>query len=273
MLARERRLIRPAGYLALLGVVLFVASVLIQASVSGENLDTDAGRLAQYGEEGGTLVLARVVYALGWLCFILPLYVLFNAARARSDRVRTYIVAFCFIGPVLLAIQGPMQALGLKDAGETFLETEPAAQVAEATGEDQSATEESGAADAAAEKAETKPGEAGTENPDAAAAGSGESAGEQGGEVTTTPTEETTETTDEEGGDPGDATEQRAEDLVSDSALISTAQYLLLAALLGLVMALVYIPMQAMRAGLMTRFWATLGMALGVALVLLPGQS
>ena len=88
--------------------------------------------------------------------------------------------------------------------------------------------------------------------------------------MTTTPTEETTDTTDEEGGDPGDATEQRAEDLVSDSALISTAQYLLLAALLGLVMALVYIPMQAMRAGLMTRFWATLGMALGVALVLLP---
>jgi hypothetical protein len=271
LLARERRLIYPAGYLALLGVVLFVASVLIQAGVSGENLDTDAGRLAQYGEEGSTLVLARVVYALGWLCFTLPLYVLFIAAQARSDRVRGWIVAFCFIGPVLLAIQGPLQAVGLKDAGETFIETEPAAQIEAATSEDDSGdettTEDSGAADAQAEQAETKPGEAGAEDPDAAA-GSGQ--GEQGGEVTTTPTEETTESSDDDESDPETATEQRAEDLVSDSSLISTSQFLLLAALLALVMALVYIPMQAQRAGLMTRFWATLGMALGVALVLLP---
>jgi hypothetical protein len=273
LLARERRLIKPAGYLALAGVVLFVISVVIQAGVSGENLDTDAGRLAQYGEDGGRLLLARVVYAIGWLCFILPLYVLYTATKARSDRVRNYIVAFCFIGPVLLAIQGPLQAAGLKDAGETFIETEPAAAVAEASGEEapdeESSAEDSGAADAAAEQAETKPGEAGAEDPDAGAGAGGQE--QQGGEVTTTPTEETTETTDDEEEDgPGNATEQRAEDLVSDSSVINTSQYLLLAALLGLVLALVYIPMQAMRTGLMTRFWATLGMALGVALVLLP---
>ena len=151
----------PAGYAAVLGVVLFVASIALQAGVSGENLDTDAGLLAQYGDEGSRLVLARIVYGLAWLCFTLPLYTLFTAAQARSERVRGVLVAFCFIGPVLLAIQGPVQAIGLKDAGEKFLEQEPAAEVAEATGSE----------DAAAENAETKPGEAGAEDPEAGAAG------------------------------------------------------------------------------------------------------
>ncbi len=250
----------PAGYAALLGVLLFVASIVIQAGASGENLDTDAGLLAQYGEEGGRLVAARVVYGLAWLCFTLPLYVLFTALRARSDRVRGILVAFCFIGPVLLAIQGPVQAIGLKDAGEKFLEAEPAAEVAEA----------SGAEDAAAEKAETKPGEAGAEDPDAgASAGSGDAEG-QGGEVTTTPTEEPTPATTDEESDTDDATEQRAEDQIEDSGLVSFSRALLLPALLGLVMAMVYTSVWAMRTGLMTRFWGSLGAALGVAVILLP---
>ncbi len=253
----------PAGYAALLGVALFVASILIQATVSGENLDTDAGLLAQYADEGSTLVMGRVIYGLAWLCFALPLYTLFTAVRARSDRVRGILVAFCFIGPVLLAIQGPVQAIGLKDAGEKFVEQEPAAEVAEASGSE----------DAAAEKAETKPGEAGAEDPDAGAAG-GSAAGEgeqSSGEVTTTPTEEETPTTTEEADDEeNDATEQRAEDVIEDNGLLSFSRALLLPALLGLVMVMVYTPMWAMRTGLMTRFWASLGMALGVAVLLLP---
>ena len=253
----------PAGYAAVLGVVLFVASIALQAGVSGENLDTDAGLLAQYGDEGSRLVLARIVYGLAWLCFTLPLYTLFTAAQARSDRVRGVLVAFCFIGPVLLAIQGPVQAIGLKDAGEKFLEQEPAAEVAEATGSE----------DAAAENAETKPGEAGAEDPEAGAAG-GSTSGEgkqPSGEVTTTPTEEATPTTtDEAGDDENDATEQRAEDLIEDTGLLSFSRALLLPALLGLVFGMVYTPMWAMRTGLMTRFWASLGMALGVAVLLLP---
>jgi hypothetical protein len=45
---------------------------------------------------------------------------------------------------------------------------------------------------------------------------------------------------------------------------------LLLPALLGLVIGMVYIPLQALRTGLLTRFWATLGMALGAALIIIP---
>ena len=88
--------------------------------------------------------------------------------------------------------------------------------------------------------------------------------------MTTTPAEEAPPTTTEEESDEDDATEQRAEDLIEESGLLSFSRALLLPALLGLVMAMVYTPLWAMRTGLMTRFWASLGMALGVAVILLP---
>ena len=78
--------------------------------------------------------------------------------------------------------------------------------------------------------------------------------------MTTTPTEETTtaSTTDTE--DVSDATEQRAEDLVgrfrADLVLPSSGS----PPRWGWG-AMVYIPLWAMRTGLMTRFWGCLGMA------------
>ena len=68
----------------------------------------------------------------------------------------------------------------------------------------------------------------------------------------------------------GDAAEKLADDLIEDSSLRQAAAGLLLPALLGLVIGMVYIPLQAMRTGLLTRFWATLGMALGAALIIVP---
>lgn len=61
-----------------------------------------------------------------------------------------------------------------------------------------------------------------------------------------------------------------AENLVEDSSFYATAQGLLFPALLGLVIGLIYIPLQAVRTGLLTRFMGTLGMALGVSMILIP---
>jgi hypothetical protein len=62
------------------------------------------------------------------------------------------------------------------------------------------------------------------------------------------------------------------DDLINDSTLNQVGSYLILPALLALVVAMVYVPLNAMRAGLLTRFFATLGMALAVSLVLLQPQ-
>ena len=60
-----------------------------------------------------------------------------------------------------------------------------------------------------------------------------------------------------------------AKSLIDKSNLADTATALGLPAVLGLVVAMIYIPLMAMRVGLISRFWGTLGMALGVGSALL----
>jgi hypothetical protein len=256
-LQRERRMLVPAGVVTLIGVVLFVASVFIQSGTGSS--DTDLELLNQYQEHGSTLLLGDIVGGLGFLCFSAPLYVLFRAAQVRAYQVRGALVAFAFIGPVLLAIQSPVQTIALENAADKFAEEAPAATVP-----------------AGAEKASAGSGQ------DAAGKGAGGGsttaeqeapAGAKAGEVTTTPTTEggsTTTTKPAGGGDEDTAEENRAGDVLSDSGLVQFSRALIFPGLLGLVFALVYIPMWSMRVGLITRFWGTLGMALGVSLLLLP---
>jgi len=59
-------------------------------------------------------------------------------------------------------------------------------------------------------------------------------------------------------------------DLIDDSTAHSMALSMLFPAILGMLIAMVYISLQAMRVGLLTRFLGTLGMALGASLILVP---
>jgi hypothetical protein len=217
LLESEKGLMKPAGIAALLGAALFVASAFIQSSV-GDSVDTDAELLTQYAEDGNTLLVGRIVFGLAFLCFTLPLYTLFRAIQARTDRVRNSFVAFCFIGPVLLAIQGPMLAVGYQEAGDQFVEKAPALEQAAAP--------------------------------------------EQDAEPTTTGSDE-----DEDEEDTPE--EQLAEDLIEDSGTVSVAQPLLLPALLGMVTVMIFINIWAQRVGLLTRFWGSLGIALGAAMIII----
>lgn len=62
------------------------------------------------------------------------------------------------------------------------------------------------------------------------------------------------------------------DDLAEDSTLAEIAGNLFFPAVLGLVVAMIYVSLQAMRVGLVTRFFGTLGMALGGALVVIAPQ-
>jgi hypothetical protein len=64
------------------------------------------------------------------------------------------------------------------------------------------------------------------------------------------------------------------DNLQSDSVAFTIAANLLFPAVLGLLVAMIYTPLQAQRVGLLTRFFATLGMALGAAtLFIVPAIS
>jgi hypothetical protein len=62
------------------------------------------------------------------------------------------------------------------------------------------------------------------------------------------------------------------DDLAEGSTIAEVAGSLFFPAVLGLVVAMIYTSLQAMRAGLLTRFVGTLGMALGGALVVIAPQ-
>ena len=71
------------------------------------------------------------------------------------------------------------------------------------------------------------------------------------------------------GGGLGIPVGEYAEDLIRDQATYSAAQGFTFAGTLGFVIAIVYTALHAMRVGLLTRFWGTLGMALGVSMLFL----
>ncbi len=60
-----------------------------------------------------------------------------------------------------------------------------------------------------------------------------------------------------------------ADNLADQSGVLSTATGLVLPAMLSLIFAMIYVPLWAVRTGLLTRFFGTLGMALGALVIVL----
>ena len=66
-----------------------------------------------------------------------------------------------------------------------------------------------------------------------------------------------------------DPEEQRAEDAIEDQGLIVASQAVGLPGVLALIFGLIYTNLWALRTGLLTRFWGTLGMAVGASMIFL----
>jgi hypothetical protein len=74
------------------------------------------------------------------------------------------------------------------------------------------------------------------------------------------------ETDTDTGTGPPDA---QANKITGDNSTLQASQGLLLPAVLGLIVLMIYVPLQALRCGLVTRFLGSLGMALGASMILI----
>ena len=190
---RERRQAPYAGVAAILVPVLFIASTALISSVSvPTGLATD--ELRSFDSNSTAILGASFLRALGLAAMAVPLFFLFRAAQARSERVLGPMIGFTVLAPVFLAAQSLLFFLGQRQLADDFV----------------------------------------------AAAG-------PGGDIYTL-----------------------LDDLAADSSMLISATVAGQLAGLALIVVMIYVPLQAMRVGLLTRFFATLGMALGVAAVLLP---
>jgi hypothetical protein len=187
---RERRLAVPAAIAAFASLACYVVSVVIEQGTGVKTSGPDNLQLLSFDQHSGTLLLATVIRSLGFAAMCLPLYYLFRAAQARSERLRSEMVAFAFIGPVILATQGIVAWAASRGISSDFI-------------------------------------------------------------------------------DAGVNTAKAAKDLIDANDARKVASALLIPAVLGLMVAMIYIPLQSFRVGLVTRFAGTLAMALGASMFLI----
>jgi hypothetical protein len=246
----QARWMRPAGISAILGALVIAASLPLQPSGGGDN---DAERLTKFHDQSTELIVGQgILIGVGILLFIPLLYVLIRSAQGRSERVRRWMISLAFIGPILFSFSGLLVAIGLNDVADKFVQQAPA--------KERQAREQA----AGAPKATTTP-----PSKSAGTTTTPRSTTTTPQPTTTTPQPTTTvpRTPDQAA---SKARDDLANDLLDDSSLLQVGSLVRFVGLISLVFAMIYIPLWAMRTGLLTRFWAILGLALGVSLLLVP---
>lgn len=226
-LEQESRWALPVAIATLLAVALIIASGFVNP-VSG---DGAAEVLRSVDANRGSVTLSGLMQAAAFIFLAFPLVYLFRAARARSERVRGQLIGLVVVAPLFLGLSAGLAAVSQQEAADEFVagNAKPTLTVAEAKEEceEEREDEENGFL---ADEYEPAKGES-----------------------------------------PLKACEDRkleddaASEARTDTSLAPIATGLGLAGALGLVVALFYTCLWAMRTGLLTRFWGSLGMALGVA--------
>ncbi len=195
VLAWEERWSRPAGVAALLAIACVVGSIIVASRVGGG--DGDSELLRNVDAHSSAQILSSILQAIGVALLAVPLYVLFTAARRRSDRVRGQLVGVVIAGPLFLAGGAILIGISTVDAASEFVSDVVPRLLKEGT-----------------------------------ALGS-------------------------------DAADNAASDTISETSLRGLAVGFGIGGQIGFVVGLFYTALQAMRTGLLTRFWGSLGMALG----------
>lgn len=245
LLERERNGRTRAGLVAVVAALLVAVSLMLQsAGLDSVDADSTQERLVQI-DENSRVIIGQVLSGVATMFFAYPLFFLFQAARARAPRIRAGFTALVVIGPLLFGAGQVMTALGLGKAADNFVSENGV--TAQASANDSTTEKEK------PDRQETTV-EATTDD-------------EGGGEATTTDA-------DESGSDDGDEEEEspqeeRAEDIAEDQGLLKAGNAVGSAGILALVFGMVYTGLWAMRTGLLTRFWGSLGMALGASVLLL----
>lgn len=215
----------------MVAIALLIVGTIIGAKVSGSG---EAEILRSAHEHSSNLILGSVLQALGFAMLALPLVVLFRAAQARSPRVRSQLIGLVVAAPLFFSIGAVLNAVATSDAADQFVagQAKPGILLPAAKRECNSELRDKGAEEFGAEFG--------------------------GG----TPVATVQRCADEKVDD------EAAENAVSDASLTGPATGFGFAGKLGLAIALFYVGLWAMRTGLLSRFWGSLGMALGVATLL-----
>jgi hypothetical protein len=115
----ERRWARPVAIASICGAVLFLAGLVLQATLS--DLKDDATTLTSFHDHRTGLLAGTILLGVGALLFSAPLYYLLRAAKARNPTIRSTMLAFAFIGPALIAGRAFLLWFAIGDVADKFV--------------------------------------------------------------------------------------------------------------------------------------------------------
>jgi hypothetical protein len=175
----------------LLPAVFYIGALVIESGAGIELSGLQTEELRSIDEHNSALLIATIARSIGFAFMAVPLFFLFRAAQARTDRMHGSLIWLVVIGPVILAVQGLITWSAQVDVANQFVEQSQGV-----------------------------------------------------GDIYTL-----------------------ADNLRDESGGLQTAAGLLLPGMLALIFSFIYAPLWAVRTGLLTRFFGTLGMALGASLL------
>jgi hypothetical protein len=236
LLSREKRWSLPVALATLTAIGLLVVATIVVGSVNG---DDDGEVLLSAHEHSSAITSSSLLQALAFTLLVAPLVYLFRAAGGRSTQMRGQLIGLIVAAPLFLAVASVLNGVATNDASSEFV-------AGKAT------------ADLTVKKAKD---ECRTQREDVGAASFREEFGGKGDAEALIQDCVETKISDDE-----------AENAINDAEARDAATGFSLGGRLGLAFALVYCCLYGLRTGLLTRFWGSLGMALGVAALLLLVQ-
>jgi hypothetical protein len=282
IIERERRWAVPAAVAAFAAVVLLVASLISRSGISSSS--NSGVQLASFNDHPGALVFSSILSGAGFAIFALPLAYLFLAARARNPRIQPALIVLCFLGPVLIGVQGVINGFGLKSASSDYVaqkqryesQPHPFKQFTEDLQANPTPLSKVNVyTDANTIEVENNDGSfywldypQAKEKSLIGSTDSGNSTVDSSvSDTSLIGQQSNVDNAIDTGGKVGDAL---ATHIADDNSTVKLASDLIFPAALAMIFAVVYTALQSYRVGLLTRFFGTLGMALGVSVVLLP---
>ncbi len=230
VVAWESRWATPVALATFLAVALVFAPGFF-SDVSGSG---DAAVLRSTDAHSGSVLLTGLVQGLGFALLAVPLFYLFRVVRARSASVRSQLVGLVVIAPLFIALSTGLSGSARIEAADQFVAGEAKSTLTPKEAKKECASDRK---DEGAESFADEYEPAAGQSPLAAC--------------------EQRQLEDDE-----------ASNAIAEASLASITAGLGVAGALGFVIAMVYSCLWAMRTGILSRFWASLGMALGVAVLL-----
>ena len=268
VIERERRWARPAAIAALLPLPLYIASLAIVQTAGLTGGDSEGDQIRSVHDHASAVTLSPIPRAIALVLIIVPFIYLFRAAQARNPRVQAALVGFAVLGPLLLAVQGIVSAIAVTGVADDYVSaTEPTGQYKAFISEVRKSPDSIDSVTLYPEQDRIEVERTGANFSIVKYPGN---LGKDESKLQDQLDNKAIDNESDSSGKPGD---DLAQQFISDSSGIQVSQGLLFPAILGFIIGMIYIPLQATRAGLLTRFFGTLGMALGASLILLPQVS